>query len=193
MGDTFFFCILRSAMNKGIYCTLFLLCYVFLSCSAKKYSLTQQKSKPYKFEGEADDAAAMRAMFKIKDVDYELIELSGKELRKKVKESLLGTLPILEVQEGEETIVIPYYRTAERYLAKELDLFPKHWEEEIEVVLEVIDSCWARFLFSDATADGHNRWLLLSNFEKDWFSSAMKHIAKLKKGESIFLFETLSI
>lgn len=166
----------------------FFVSLVIYYSEAREYVLYQEKIKPFWFEGEMDRAITLRTMFQLANKEYQLIELEGSELLKKQQESLFGMLPILEIIEDEESkFSIDYYKTAERVVAADLNFLPKRYQEKVEELTEIIDTVWERFLFGDGLADGHQRLIFLSNFEREWCSPAFRQLNKLSDDDSKFL------
>ena len=139
------------------------------------FTLYQEKPRPFRFEGELDHGVVIRNLFKIANADVEIVNLKGKAFKEKKAESLFGELPIVDViLDDESTLHLPYYKTAEREIAKLLGLFPFEGEQlsRAEEALEVFDTLIALYLHGDSFSNGHKKWVFQENFLRDWANTA---------------------
>ena len=167
---------------------------------ATHYKLYREAKKPYRWEGEYDKAELLEDLLLVGGASFDVVELSPRKWELLQQKHVFIQLPFVErLDEVNENLRMtarwPFYRTAERELARNLGMLPDSQKYLIEEAMNVIIRLFERYYTGDSIQDGHNRGVFLSNFSYDWSYTAMNHLQRIQPtpGSKFFAGEEISI
>ena len=148
--------------------THLLLLFFFIYLIECGYILKQHKVPKFLPEGEFDKTKVLRTLLCLSKSNYTI------EYVKKSEEGLLG-YPTLILQDGTEIL---HYRTAEKYLAKELGYYVGG--TELASIVDNIDMIWDHYHAGQTIQNGHNLWFFNRNFPSENVEEGLFRLLKTK-------------
>ena len=133
---------------------LFLIFFV-IYCVECGYKIKQHRVPKFLEEGEFDKTKVLRAILCLSKSNYTI------EYVPKTDEGVLG-YPTLVLQDGTE---IFHYKTAEKYLARELGFYPGG--TELASIVDNIEMIWDHYHAGQTIQNGHNLWFFNRNFASE--------------------------